>query len=37
MSIDKKKRFRNKSKIRKVMTSFDGSVTDIKIYSNLKN
>ncbi len=34
---DNKKRFRHKSKIRKVVTSFDGNVTDIQIYSNLKS
>lgn len=37
ISTDKKKRFRHKSKIRKVVTSFDGNVTDIQIYLNLKN
>ena len=37
ISTDKKKRFRHKSKIRKVVTSFDGNDTDIKIYSNLEN
>jgi hypothetical protein len=37
ISTDKKKRFRHKSKIRKVVTSYDGNVTDIKIYSNLDN
>ncbi len=36
-STDKVKRFRHKSKIRKVETSFDGNVTAIKIYSNLRN
>ncbi len=37
IATDKKKRFKHKSKIRKVVTSFDGNLTDIKIYSNLGN
>lgn len=37
ISTDKKKRLKHKSKIHKVVTSFDGNVTDIKIYSNMRN
>jgi predicted transcriptional regulator len=37
IATNKKKRFKHKSKIRKVVISFDGNVMDIKIYSNMEN
>ena len=36
-TADNKKRVKHKSKIRKVVTSFDGNITNIEIYFNLKN
>jgi predicted transcriptional regulator len=36
-TTDNKKRFKHKSKIRKVVTSFDGNIMNIEIYSNLNN
>jgi hypothetical protein len=36
-ATDKRKRVKHKSKIRKVVTSLDGNIMNIKIYSNLKN